>query len=91
MRTPLQRLPRGLAPACAVAALAAAALPATASAATITTDGAGTYTYAGAPGEVNTMSIQAPETGGVLFSVNEGITVTSALAGCATTVVLRRR
>jgi hypothetical protein len=84
MRTPLQRLPRSLTgPACAVAALTAAALPGTASAATITSDGAGTYTYVGAPGEVNTMSIQAPDGGGVLFYANPGVNVTSAPAGCA--------
>jgi len=83
MRTPLQRLPRGLtAPTCALAALAAAALPSAANAATITTAGAGTYTYAGAPGEVNSMSIQAPAGGGVLFYANEGVNVTSAPAGC---------
>jgi Ca2+-binding RTX toxin-like protein len=84
MRTPLQRLPRGLAPACAAAALAAAALPGVSHAATITTDGAGTYTYTyvGAPGEVNHMSIQAPEAGGILFYANEGVNVTSAPAGC---------
>ncbi len=83
MRTPLQRLPHRLTPACAaVAALAAVALPGTANAATITTDGAGTYTYVGAPGEVNSMSIQAPEAGGILFYANEGVNVTSAPAGC---------
>jgi hypothetical protein len=82
MRTPLQRLPRGLVPACAVAALAAAALPSVSHAATITTDGAGTYVYVGAPGEVNHMSIQAPEAGGILFYANEGVNVTSAPAGC---------
>lgn len=81
MRTPLQRLPRSLAPACAVAALAAAALPGVSQAATITTDGAGTYTYVGAPGEVNSMSIQSYESG-VVFYVNEGVNVTSAPAGC---------
>lgn len=84
MRTPLQRLPRTLAPACvAAAALAAAALPGPATAATITTDGAGTYTYVGAPGEVNHMSIQAMEDGGILFYANEGVNVTSAPAGCS--------
>jgi hypothetical protein len=93
MRTPLQRLPRGLVPACtaaaalaavalAAAALAAVALPGVSHAATITTDGAGTYTYVGAPGEVNSMSIQAPEAGGILFYANEGINVTAAPAGC---------
>ncbi len=84
MRTPLQRLPRNLAPVCvAAAALAAAALPGTATAATITTDGAGTYTYVGAPGEANHMSIQAMEDGGILFYANEGVNVTSAPASCA--------
>jgi Ca2+-binding RTX toxin-like protein len=82
MRTPLQRLPRGLAPACAAAALMATTLPGVSHAATITTDGAGTYTYVGAPGEANHMSIQAPEAGGILFYANEGVNVTSAPAGC---------
>jgi Ca2+-binding RTX toxin-like protein len=63
--------------------LTAAALPGTAAAATITTDGSGTYTYVGAPGEVNHMSIQAMEDGGILFYANEGVDVTSAPAGCA--------
>ena len=72
-----------MAAACAATtALAAAALPGVSHAATITTDGAGTYTYVGAPGEVNHMSIQAPESGGVIFYVNEGINVTSAPATC---------
>ncbi|MCW2985093.1 MAG: hypothetical protein JWR63_2663 [Conexibacter sp.] len=62
---------------------ALAIVPAAAHAATITSDGNGTYTYVGAPGEVNNMSIQAPESGGVLFYVNEGINVTSAPATCA--------
>src|SRR5215218_5265620 len=82
MRTPLQRLPASLAPACAAAALAAIALPGVSHAATITTDGAGTYTYVGAPGEINNMSIQAMQDGGILFYGNEGVNVTSAPAGC---------
>jgi Ca2+-binding RTX toxin-like protein len=64
-------------------ALVAAALPGVSQAATITTDGAGTYTYVGAPGEVNHMSIQAMEDGGILFYANEGVNVTSAPTGCA--------
>ncbi|HWI73042.1 MAG TPA: calcium-binding protein [Baekduia sp.] len=62
---------------------ALALLPAAASAATITTDGNGSYTYVGAPGEVNTMSLQSTDAGGVIFYVNEGVNVTSAPASCA--------
>ncbi|WCB94411.1 hypothetical protein DSM104299_03147 [Baekduia alba] len=73
MRSPL------LISACAAAL---AILPATAGAATITSDGSGTYTYNAAPGEDNDMSLQAPESGGVLFYANAGVTVTSAPASC---------
>jgi Ca2+-binding RTX toxin-like protein len=64
-------------------ALAAFALvPAAANAATITSDGNGTYTYTGAPGEDNDLSLQVPAGGGLLFYANAGVAVTSAPAGC---------
>jgi hypothetical protein len=72
---------RLLLPACAAAALAAA-VPGAAHAATITVDGAGTYTYTGAPGEINNISVQGSEDGSVTFNGPEAVLVTSAPAGC---------
>jgi len=80
MRSPL-RSSRLLLPACAAAALAVAA-PGAAHAATITVDGAGTYTYTGAPGEINNIGVQGSEDGSITFYGPETVLVSSAPAGC---------
>jgi Ca2+-binding RTX toxin-like protein len=75
-------LPRTvLLPACAAAVLAA--VPGAAHAATITADGGGTYTYTGAPGEINNISVQGSEDGNtVTFYGPQAVVVSSAPAGC---------
>jgi hypothetical protein len=68
-------------------AIAAVALaPAAAGAATISSDGAGTFTYTGAPGENNSGSVQYDDTpGDVVFYASGGARLTGALpAGCTT-------
>jgi Ca2+-binding RTX toxin-like protein len=65
---------------CAIAALAV--LPGAAHAATITTDGNGTYTYVGAPGEVNNVSVQGDDAGTITFNGPQSVLVTTAPAGC---------
>jgi hypothetical protein len=57
-------------------------VPGAAHAATITVDGAGTYTYVGAPGEVNNISVQGSEDGSITFNGPETVLVTSAPATC---------
>lgn len=68
-----------------VAALALGA-PVAAHAATITSDGAGTFTYTGAPGENNSGSVQYDDsTGGIVFYASGGARLTGGLpAGCST-------
>jgi Ca2+-binding RTX toxin-like protein len=76
-------LPRNLLlPACAAALVAAA--PGGAQAATVTADGAGNYTYTGAPGELNSMSIQGWEDGRIVFFGSDAVKVdqASAAPGC---------
>jgi Ca2+-binding RTX toxin-like protein len=81
MRSPRSHPRSLLLPACAAAVLAAA-VPGAAHAATITVDGGGTYTYTGAPGEINNISVQGSEDGSVTFNGPETVLVTSAPAGC---------
>jgi hypothetical protein len=73
MRSPLL-----LTAACAALAI----VPGAASAATITTDGNGTFTYAGAPGELNNGSIQGTDDGAVVFYSSGSVPLTSVPAGC---------
>ncbi|HMJ32787.1 MAG TPA: calcium-binding protein [Baekduia sp.] len=80
MRIP--RSPRSIVlPACAAAALAVA-LPGAAHAATIAVDGAGTYTYTGAPGEINNIDVQGSPDGTVTFYGPQSVLVSAAPAGC---------
>jgi Ca2+-binding RTX toxin-like protein len=80
MPAPL-RSSRLLAPACALAALAI--VPGAAHAATIAGGPGSTYTYVGAPGEVNNVSVQGAEDGSVTFYGPDAVKVTSAPASCA--------
>jgi hypothetical protein len=63
--------------------LAACALaPAAAHAATISGGPGGTYTYVGAPGEVNSISVQGSDDGSVTFYGPDAVKVSDAPAAC---------
>jgi Ca2+-binding RTX toxin-like protein len=80
MPAPLHLPSRLLAPACALAVLAI--LPGAAHAASITGGPGSTYTYVGAPGEVNNVGVQGAEDGSVTFYGPDAIKVGSAPASC---------
>jgi Ca2+-binding RTX toxin-like protein len=74
---------RLLVPTCAAALLAA--VPGAAQASTITSDGGGHYTFTGAPGEKNHLSVQGRDDSAdvVFYSGGSGVIVTSFPAACA--------